>query len=85
MENDRNDMEDIKYQSEDVLTTIKNNFMNKRKRKKRLRKFWHKFLTQKKKKKTFFEVNFKNNGDVAFFLIHLIKLDSNVIQSSIVM
>jgi hypothetical protein len=31
MENDRNDMENIKYQSEDVLTTIKNNLMNEKK------------------------------------------------------
>jgi hypothetical protein len=28
MENDKNDMENIKYQGEDVLTTIKNNLMN---------------------------------------------------------
>jgi hypothetical protein len=40
MENDRNDMENIKYQGEDVLTTIKNNLMNFKKRiKKDLRRF----------------------------------------------
>jgi len=38
MENDRNDMENIKFQGEDVLTTIKNNLMNKNKNK-RLRRF----------------------------------------------
>jgi 5'-3' exonuclease len=34
MEKDRNDMENIKYQGEDVLTTIKNNLMNKKNGKK---------------------------------------------------
>lgn len=33
MENDRSDMENIKYQGEDVLTTIKNNLMNEKKEK----------------------------------------------------
>jgi hypothetical protein len=28
MENDRNDMKNIKYQGENVLTTIKNNLIN---------------------------------------------------------
>jgi hypothetical protein len=43
------------------------------------------FNPKKKKKKPFFEVNLKSNGDVAFCLIHLIKLNSNVTQSSNVM
>jgi hypothetical protein len=69
MENDRNDMENIKFQGEDVLTKKKKKII-KKKKKKKLKIFLPHFSPKKKKKKKknpFFEVNLKNNGNVAFF------------------
>ncbi len=67
------------------MRTIKNNLINEKKRKKKIKKIMTQVFNPKIKKKTFFEVNLKNNVDIAFFFIHLIKLDSNVTQRSIVM